>query len=381
MRILRIADVEGARTGGMSRVTLCPGDHMRAMGHEVDYLLKNDLRVSGPAKLRNRITLPLAIPQIVRQRIRARRQYDVVDIHEPAAAGYCFLRGVWKELPPVVVSSQGVERRHQLAELFYRRQHSLPISVSLRYFRMTVIESLFAIRNCDHVICSNSEDTKYLQSIGVSDKKITQADNGVDEEFLTAGISQKPKGAGVRVLFMGTWILRKGIRELVFAMSQVMAKHPDVSLTVAGCLLPKETVLQEFAPHFHPRITVIPHLSEKQALVDLYRHHAILLLPSFFEGQPLVMLEAAAMGLAIVTTSICGMADFISDGRNGLSIPVGDAQALTNSLQRLVTDPELVKRLGESSRRTVQAYTWRRCAETIITAYEQAIATAEERSH
>lgn len=378
MRILRIADVSDARTGGMSRVMLCPGDHMRAMGHEVDYLLQNDLQVPGPRKLRNRITLPLAIPHIVRQRIRHLQQYDVVDIHEPAAAGYCFLRRLWKELPPVVVSSQGVERRHQLAELSYREQHSLPRSVFLRHFRVTVFQSIFAIRNCDHVICSNSQDTKFLQSIGIPETKISQVNNGVDEEFLTAGMSGKRTGAGVGVLFMGTWILRKGIRELVFAMSKIMERHPQVSLTIAGCALPKEAILQEFLPGFHHRITVIRHLSEKPDLVELYRRHAILVLPSFFEGQPLVMLEAAAMGLAIITTSVCGMVDFISDGRNGLLVPVGDGRALARSLEKLMLDSELVRKLGESGRRSVQSYTWRHSAETILSAYEQAIQTKEE---
>lgn len=379
MRILRIADVSAARDGGMSRVILCQGDHMRTMGHEVDYLLKDGLRLSAKGKLRNWLMLPAAIPNIVSRRIKSGLIYDVVDIHEPAAAGYCLLRKVSNGFPPVVVFSHGLERRHQLAELYYRQQHNLPISPSLRFLRLTVAESLFSIRSCDHVITLSSEDRRYLERIGIPKAKITQANNGVGEEFLKAGTAQKPRTDDVRVLFMGTWILRKGTRELVVAMSRVMEKYPNVSLTVAGCSFPKEHVLKEFPQSFYERIKVIPHLSEKQALIDVYRQHNILALPSFFEGQPLVMLEAAAMGLAVVTTSICGMADFISDGKNGLLVPVGDSEALARSLERLIHDPALANRLGENGRLTAQTYSWKRSAETVVGAYEQAIDAGKAR--
>jgi hypothetical protein len=88
MRILRIADVSDSRAAGMSRVTLCPGDEMRAMGHQVDYLLNKDLLVGGWAKLRNRLIMPLAIPRIIRRRIKEKQKYDVVFIHEPSSDVY-----------------------------------------------------------------------------------------------------------------------------------------------------------------------------------------------------------------------------------------------------------------------------------------------------
>jgi glycosyltransferase involved in cell wall biosynthesis len=49
-----------------------------------------------------------------------------------------------------------------------------------------------------------------------------------------------------------------------------------------------------------------------------------LVLPSFYEGQPLSMIEAATQGLAIVTTNVCGMKDFLTHEVDGLLLPVGD---------------------------------------------------------
>jgi glycosyltransferase involved in cell wall biosynthesis len=84
------------------------------------------------------------------------------------------------------------------------------------------------------------------------------------------------------------------------------------------------------------------------------------------------------MGLAIVTTNICGMADFIEDGINGLTVPVGDFESLAQSLNRLVENETLARYLGEAARQKVQSYTWQSSAEKIAKAYQQAIDDASK---
>lgn len=382
MRILRIADIAEGRTGGMARVLHCTGDRMRAMGHQVDDLFRKDLPIAGPASLRQRLLLPIALPRIVRQRIRAGQSYDVVEIHEPIAAPYCFLRSFWPELPPAVVFSHGLEQRHQQAELAYRHQQGLPISLPLRYLRLTVLQSNYAIRHCQQLICLNTEDATCAQQIGLPATRISPISNGVEEVFLAAGRARAAeKLPPPNLLFMGAWILRKGIRELVAAVSPILQQHPQVTLTIAGCGQSPETILSAFANPLQAQITVIPHLASNEALIDLYRQHSILVLPSYFEGQPLVMLEAAAMGLAIVTTQTCGMADFITPDGNGLLIPIGDALALESCLKRLVETPALIHQLGSAAQLTVQSYTWQRSAEMILTAYQRAIEVAHPVPH
>ena len=72
----------------------------------------------------------------------------------------------------------------------------------------------------------------------------------------------------------------------------------------------------------------------------------------------MVMIEAAAMRMAIVTTRISGMLDFIDDGHNGLLVPVGDPQALAQSLIRLVNAPALTRQMGDAALGTARAHTW-----------------------
>ncbi|MFM2061302.1 MAG: hypothetical protein RLZZ507_972 [Cyanobacteriota bacterium] len=374
MRILRIADIPKNRTGGMSRAIYSTGDILIEMGHQVEYLVKDNLQTIGSDSLRRRFTVPLLIPSLVRQLIEKGKQYDVVEIHEELAAPYCFMRQIRKDLPPVVIFSHGLQERHQLAELAYRKQKSLPISLSLRYLQITVLQSMYGVRHCNHVIVLNSEDTAYLQQVGVPENRITQGQNGVEPEFLLAGQTAAESGLSRSgILFVGSWILRKGILDIVPAVSQVMERYPSLKFTIAGCSFDEETVLADFPEEIRSRIQVIPSVSTNEELIEIYRQHSILLLPSYFEGQPLTMLEAAAMGLAIVTTNICGMTDFIEDGIDGLTVPVGDVEELAQSLDKLVSNQILARSLGEVARQKVQAYTWESAAKKMALAYEQAI--------
>jgi glycosyltransferase involved in cell wall biosynthesis len=373
MQILRISNVPNNRTGGMSRAMYCTGDALIFMGHQIDYLFSEHLQVTSSVFPR-RLTLPLQIPRLIYNLAQKGKQYDIIEIHEPVAAAYCFNRQINQNLPPVVIFSHGLEKRNQLAELAYKQQKSLPVSAPLRFLRLTVLQAMYGLRNSDHVICLNSEDTAYLQKIGLDKNKITQVNNGVDLEFLLAGrnlAQERLSRSGI--LFLGSWVLRKGILDLVPAISRIIQLHPSLKFTIAGCSFDVNTVLADFPKDICSQIQVIPKISSNEELIDIYRQHSIFVLPSYFEGQPLVMLEAAAMGLAIVTTNICGMADFIEDGINGLTVPVGDVESLTQSLDRLVENETLARSLGEAARKKVQVYTWKSAGEKIAKAYQQAI--------
>ncbi|MEH1847240.1 MAG: glycosyltransferase family 4 protein [Nostoc sp.] len=357
----------------MSRVMYCTGDALIAMGHQVEYLFSEHWQVSNSIYMR-RLAVPLQIPALIYSLAQKGKHYDIVEIHEPLAAPYCFNRKINQNLPPVVVFSHGLEKRNQLTELAYRRQKYLPVSLPLRFLRITVLQAMYALQHSDHVICLNSEDAAYLQQIGVAKNRITQADNGVESQFLLAGKALAQANLSrLGILFLGTWVLRKGILDLVPAISQVMQRHPALQFTIAGCGFDTDTILADFTEDIRSRIQVIPKLSSNEELIEIYRQHSILVLPSYFEGQPLTMLEAAAMGLAIVTTNICGMADFIENGINGFTVPVGNFEALAEYLDRLVSDEKLARSFGETARQKVQAYTWENAAYKIVSAYKKTI--------
>ena len=77
----------------------------------------------------------------------------------------------------------------------------------------------------------------------------------------------------------------------------------------------------------------------------------MLVVPSFTEGAPLVVLEAMAAGVPVVASAVGGIPDQVRHGREGLLVPPGDPAALGDALLGLLRDPPRARRLGEAGRR------------------------------
>ena len=163
-------------------------------------------------------------------------------------------------------------------------------------------------------------------------------------------------------------------------MSRLFSTHRQARLTVAGCGCDERDVLADFADADRHRVTVIRNVEGNDQLGQIYLAHDVFVLPSFFEGQPLSMLEAASQGLAIVTTNVCGMRDSIVDDQNGILVSPGDVVALGEALLRLAARPDEVLRLGNAARKSVQRYTWDAVARDMLRAYESAVCARRQPS-
>jgi glycosyltransferase involved in cell wall biosynthesis len=86
-----------------------------------------------------------------------------------------------------------------------------------------------------------------------------------------------------------------------------------------------------------------------------------------------VVLEAMAHGKTVIATPVGGIPTLIEDGRTGFLVPVGDADALRATLERVLADPDLRKRVGDAARARVSEYcSWDRVTERTLQVYAQA---------
>ena len=108
-------------------------------------------------------------------------------------------------------------------------------------------------------------------------------------------------------------------------------------------------------------------------MLDVYASHDIFVFPSLVEGMPLVLLEAMATCMPVVTTSACGMADVVENEYNGLLVPAADSAALSAAVQRLCEDAELRKQLGVAGQETARRYTWQGIAGQMEHIFKQAV--------
>ncbi len=359
----------------MGRVMHSTADELRGMGHTVDLLFSGDVPRRG-AGASDRLVFPVALVGTIRKCIRERGRYDVVEIHEPSAAWYCFQRKRDKILPPCVVMSHGLEETQwQLRQKLDRSLGRKTSRKSKLLVPLTLLsQARYGLKQCQQVMCLNSFDQQYLHSaLKIPSEKITLVQNGVSPLFFDDQPTHIRRGKSL--LFVGSWLERKGTQTLAEAFAWLHKSDPEVSLTLAGVGFPENEVLRSFPHELHASICVIPSASDLQ-LRDLYYEHSVFVFPSYFEPWGLVLMEAAAAGMAIVTTNVGGPKDLFSNGEDALLIPVTDPKALVSSIQTLLQDDKLRERLSRAAQERARQFTWAAAAQSHLRAYERVLAHA-----
>ena len=155
-----------------------------------------------------------------------------------------------------------------------------------------------------------------------------------------------------KILFMGRMCKAKGVGELLAVMPELRQRYPDVRLYLAGIW--EDMELKTQASALGDCVEDLGWIggADKQRYL---RECDIFVLPSYFEGQPVSVLEAMANACGIVVSKTGDIPDMIAEGETGLLIPPQDAKVLAESLLSLLAQPELCRTLGENARRKAEA--------------------------
>lgn len=325
--------------------------------------------------------VPFAVPWRVYRHTR-RSAVDIVEINEPHAGIYSLVaasRVGRRIFPPCVVHCQGLVEPcwRTTLECRIRNGRETPLLSRVSVAITLLPQTRLGLRRAAHVAVANESCRSWLvEKLGLPFEKVTVFANGVDASFLT--LDRIPSD-GLRLLYLGAWLERKGIEDLVVAWPLVHRKFPSASLTLAGMRLDPSALLANFDQSCHSSVSVIPDLP-REGIGSLLCAHDALILPSWFEGMPLVALEGAAAGMAIVATDIPGINDIFrgpdSEFDGAILVPLQDSVALAQAIGRLAADAGLKTKLQEEARRRASEFTWRSSAQAFELAYDAALSSS-----
>lgn len=215
----------------------------------------------------------------------------------------------------------------------------------------------------DLVLSPSRFVTGQLVAHGVSSGKIATLPYGVDlSAFHPPERPTRPQRT-LECLYVGQISHRKGISVLLEAARRCLGL--PVRFRLIGPVVSREVLdgLPDNVTYEGPSLP--------GGVADAMRRADLFVLPTIEDACALVVLEAMASGLPVITTTNNGSGELIEDGHDGLIVPPGDAPALSEAVGRLAEQPDLRRRIGDAARQKVQgAHSWEDYGKSVLAAIE-----------
>jgi glycosyltransferase involved in cell wall biosynthesis len=204
------------------------------------------------------------------------------------------------------------------------------------------------VRGASRIVCPSSVFEQLVVSHNLGPRKTLVIPNGLEVG------EYSPRGDEPRVLVVTRMLERKGVQYLLQALHDTPIE-PEVNIVGDGPFLPE---LRRQAEELRSPARFRGWIDNRSPeLRDLYERSSIFVFPSEAENFPVVLLEAMAAGLAIITTEGTGCAEVVGDA--GFLIPAKSPKAITGAIRQLIDDPDLRRRLGAAARRRIEEnFTW-----------------------
>lgn len=237
------------------------------------------------------------------------------------------------------------------------------------------------LRKSQAVLAFTRYERDYLSSMGVPEERIHVigcAINPADFEGVRRGEFRKKHliadGEKV-VLFVGRKADGKGLRPLLTAMKKVWRSNSRVKLVIAGSATEFsrriiEPEIERLPDSIRGNVLNINDFEEAEKAF-IYADCDIFVLPSKIESFGIVFLEAWMCGKPVIGCRTGPVASVVSQGQDGLLVPYGDAEELSQAITRLLADEGLCRKLGRNGREKVlRQYTWDRIVSRVESIYQ-----------
>ncbi len=203
----------------------------------------------------------------------------------------------------------------------------------------------------DLVICNSRLTRDSYVAAGMDPSRIRVIPLGAPP--LAAQPGRRQDAGHLRVIWAGTFSIRKGAHHLISAWRQYDLGRESIRLDVYGTPTLPQRLLADLPANirFHgpcPQTELFSHFLEADLLV----------LPTLCDGFGMVITEAMAHGLPVLTTSQAGAADLLSDGENGMVIKAGDIESLAAGLDRAIVDRSALHSMGLRGREVAAKWQW-----------------------
>lgn len=230
---------------------------------------------------------------------------------------------------------------HLHAAQFHQFYHSLPAPLQ------GLARWIFSLP-ATVVVLGTAARRFVIEELKVAADRVEILNNGVPEP--TQPRDKAPAGCARRVLFVGNLSERKGVSDLLRALAHPCLREgpaPEVTLAGGGDVAGYEAQAQQLGIGGFVRFEG---WVDQRRVAQLMARADVLVLPSYDEGLPLVILEALANGVAVICTPVGEIPSVLTGGVNACLVTPGDVDGIASALDNVLREPELMETLGRNGR-------------------------------
>ncbi len=238
--------------------------------------------------------------------------------------------------------------------------HGYDISSYLRKHGHAVYNGLFM--KGDMFLPISERWKNRLIELGCSEQKIVVHRMGIDTGKFCY-LPRKPvKDDKVRLLTVARLIEKKGVQYAVQAVADVLKRYSNIEYNIVGDGPAKNTLeglIEELNVGNNVKLLGWRHQEE---IIELMKHTDVFIAPSVVggdgdeEGIPIVLMEALAQGMPVLSTQHSGIPELVQDGESGFLVPERNVEALADKLEFLIKHPEIWSEMGRKGRKHVERY-------------------------
>ena len=209
-------------------------------------------------------------------------------------------------------------------------------------------------RNNLTIIFQNDDDKKAFYDLGIiSDSNFILKIKGSGADLVKFPHTPLPSFDMIKILFPARMLWDKGVKELRIASEILKEKYEGrIQILLSGMADDgnKAGVPSSYLEDWHDD-KFVRWIGHQDKMLPIYQDCHIVVLPSYREGMPKSLIEACAIGRAIVTTDAIGCKECVDEGLNGLKVPVYSTKELAFAIEKLILDHKLIQEMGENSRK------------------------------
>lgn len=227
------------------------------------------------------------------------------------------------------------------------------LHIKLLRFIISIAFKLVLNHKKNRLIIQNTDDIELLVSLGIVKREYIRLIRGSGVDISKFVPTQENEGIPI-VALISRMLWDKGVKEFVDAAKLLLKEGVKARFVLIGNNDPDNpSSVPASALESFQKEGIVEWWGHNDDMPSVFQRCHVVCLPSYREGLPKVLIEAAACGRPIVATDVPGCREIVRNGENGFLVPVRDVNALSHAIQKLIEDPLLRKKMGMKGREIV----------------------------